>query len=756
MSDCPDHAMSPQVPYVPRRVPVRGRSYLQTHPTCEAYDPMTTNGATYPSSGVGLSLDEGTFAILASTLSRVLGESTSEDGSSVSALAMALQMYAHTQMRRSGRNYPALNPELAIPTCSTGITVRKRLGLSLEQLLAQWQLAVARQGVDATFPAELLFAFFPPDLWPVLAAVLEDGPGLAIERSELLLKEYALRETRYGRRPSDGGLSGMAHPLRRVMNVFVELNQRGHSHANASLGQWTAVPKLKVPPGRRELKPTTAPPCWQMRRFWQDLSADVARRLNRPDMNECDAILDVPNSAVKRAGLFWPLRNRAVYAVLCCVGVRVGVVPRLQVQHYIPAYPLANGQVGPALITNPRKTLAIDEMRVKPIPAPLAALIDAYLTFVARALGRQLLPEEPLFVSTLTTLRPWTKGEIQKLVGRRMPRRGGGHYTPHNFRGGCVQMIASREGSALCAELGYDAHPISIGEALIDHKKMKLDVFGYFGASKPEDRERLAGYGSHVAWELLTSPLGARKVKDVTAFTAALHTRAALQAEIERTRSELRSARSVDVKDQAAVVAAFFEVQRLNDRKDDVIEELRLIEREIEAIRLNPKRMVAVADSEEDVPTADLDSVERQVLGGVEESERRRLTPVRSPPWLTFSELAYVLDAGEASVRRWAEGKLPRNPRKQPWSQENPPIDNAQGPKRRRVAVSGLNLALLDSDAKRQRLAETLSRLPEKWTREQAERPLHVGPPCDPPSRLEPHKGGLDLSGAENKPVPGA
>ncbi len=164
-----------------------------------------------------------------------------------------------------------------------------------------------------------------------------------------------------------------------------------------------------------------------------------------------------------------------------------------------------------------------------------------------------------------------------------------------------------------------------------------------------------------------------------------------------------------------------------------------MVEPELRELRENPDREVLVADDVDDVDEVDFKAIEREVLGGIAPHRRAALRPLRDPPWVTVAELAYVLDI--ATARRWADGKLPANPRKRPWpSAEGAPIDHTLGPKRRRIAVTGINPLLLDSELKRERLAETQARNPEGWTEEQAASPLRIGMPASPTVEQSPGK----------------
>ena len=154
-----------------------------------------------------------------------------------------------------------------------------------------------------------------------------------------------------------------------------------------------------------------------------------------------------------------------------------------------------------------------------------------------------------------------------------------------------------------------------------------------------------------------------------------------------------------------------FALEDLHDEERRVREQLGEIGEQLRSLR-DPQRFLPL-DEEEKLVSVDLDVIERNELGGNTDYDRRRHKPVRD--WITPKELAQILDMGDASIRRWINGKFPRN--FQPWDRDKPPIDASFGPKRKRLMVSGFNDGLFPSELAKEKLAETLARWPEGWSR---------------------------------------
>ncbi len=162
------------------------------------------------------------------------------------------------------------------------------------------------------------------------------------------------------------------------------------------------------------------------------------------------------------------------------------------------------------------------------------------------------------------------------------------------------------------------------------------------------------------------------------------------------------------------MLTGILETQRLKGRKDQVLNELRALEAEIQEIRLNPDRRIPVPDNQKAVPVVSLAEIERDVqIGLVATNETAGPNAVRD--YVTARELAELTGSGTATIRRWLGGKIPEDARVRPWDPANPPIDDSLGERRRKILVSGLNPLLLASQAQQERLAELLSREPLAW-----------------------------------------
>jgi hypothetical protein len=628
----------------------------------------------------------------------------------------------------------------------------RRLGLSFAQLQACWQERLDADGVNAMLDVEVLTAFFVPAFWPVVAAFISDGPGVATERMERLLREEAGRPIKPTRSRPEGGviskgqLSNYEKAGTRLMAKLIDLHHRGHASTSA-LAAWTAKPKMQTPDAEDGVTDTTAPPLRVLRLAWARLNADIEQWMRVPLPEELDAVPSL--GARQRQHLFERLRKRVLFTLLFCLGARIDAIERLKVGDFQRRRRLPDGSVGPVIALRPRKTHGKDDVRHKPLP-PLAALvIETWLAFLEVKLGRPQGPESPLLIPACTrSNEPWTDAAMRQCIGggvagqpgkkryqaALLPKENERHgYSPHTVRGAVTQGVRSKEAAAFLTEHGLkdDAvFQVLIAEVLTDRKDLGFDSLGYGGAKKRTDRERLSGYGAHIMWELVTTARGARRVLDAEDFRSALHKRAALEGELAKVRREMAELyASSESGGEQVMLTTLLHSQHLGARKDQLDDELRAVERDLNDLRHNPKRKVTVPDDVEELPVIDLDAIEREVLGGIAAHRRHALRSVRDPAWVTPKELAFVLDVGEATARRWVDGKLPTAAHKRPWrSPEESPVDNTLGVKRRRIAVTGINPGLLDSDAKRQRLAETQARWPEGWSEEQVNAPLRIGP----------------------------
>jgi hypothetical protein len=695
-----------------------------------------------------ISLEPEMAHAVASAFSRLLCETTSPLIRFASYTGHTLNRYVKTSVPGAAAPLPKARPGRP----RDGAYALRLLGIKFDELQELWQQQVDADGVNATLPLDVLLGFFEAPFWRMAASLISDGPAVAVERMGRLLREEAKREVAPkrsrpdGGAPSQGHLDNYAKGGERLMGKLIELRLRGHESSRA-LAAWTEKARVQVPEAEDDVTDTTAPPLQLLRLAWAQLDGEIATVM-RASLVEQLAV--VPTlGARQQQRLFERLRHRAFYTLLFCLGARVDAIRRLTVGSYVPRRRLPDGTVGPAIALQPRKTEGKYETHYKPLPPEAAATIEVWLAFIELRLGRPQPANAPLFIPTLTRANEaWTTHAMRQFVGGNGAREGGylqraflpkeneyHGYTPHTVRSAVTQNIRGDNAKEFLIEKGIQSDEVFrvlIGEALTDHSEMMFDRLGYGGAKKKKGRERLSGFGAHIMWELVTTDRGARRMLDEEGIRSALYKRLALEAELAKVRraiTEVFSGQAID----GDATARLLHAQRLNARKEQLDDELKVVEHELRELRENPDREVLVADDVDEVPEVDFKAIEREVLGGIAPHRRAALRPLRDPAWLTVAELAYVLDIGDATARRWADGKLPANPRKRPWpSAEEAPIDHTLGPKRRRIAVTGINPLLLDSELKRERLAETQARSPEGWTEEQAAAPLRIGMPASP------------------------
>ena len=681
--------------------------------------------------------------VVASALSRHLCKTKSSAFSHGYDLQRALLGYANTDLPGS--------PALQI-TCATRdpATSLRRVGISVSDVKRAWQQQVDLDQAAAVLPGQLLLAIFDPPLWEAAWTLIADGPGVAVQRVEKFLRMEAERTIAPNRSRPEGGLISKAHlstlsgALKRFMSVVVDLSARGH--ASGTLASWTAVPRIEVPDAPSAVTDRTAPPLTLLRTRWATLEAEIEELFGAPPADHL-ALVPTLNSR-QQTRLFHRLRDSVAFGLLICFGPRRAAESRLLVADYQRDRKLADGTHGPAIVVTPLKGWAETDRSPKPIPQGLADLIDVYLAFLELRLGRPQPPDAPLLIPALTrpdshwslsAMSQWmsgkkTEGSTSKKAF--LPRLASAHpqhdpydgYGLHTIRDAVTQTIRGDIGKKWLIAHGLQSDAVfrvSISEATTEHMNFTFDAYGYAGAKKPQYRELLSGYGSHIMWSAVTTRSGARLMPDVARFTAVLHKRTGLEGELERLRQEERRASSNEPSTVTGATALLLALHRLNARKDVIADELRAVERELHALRHDRSEWVVVPDEVEKVPVINLDGVEREFFEGVSPLRREALRPVR--PWLTVSELAWCSDNPTSTVRRWFSGRLPKSEKDWPWSPEDPPIDSSLGPKQRRALLAKMNLdRLFDTDLKRQRRAETLARWPEHWSEEDCLAPFRL------------------------------
>jgi hypothetical protein len=657
------------------------------------------------------------------------------------AFGRLLRLYAHTPVTIGGVEipapWPAVDPELRVPS---------REPCSSEEFRDIWAEHLDVHGTDLPLPLADLQQYVPAPLWPVLAAVITDGPQVAAARMERVMRAEARRPVRTDRRHLEaegprtmGSATLTAYRVagNRIFAVLCDLRTRS-PFLGPHLPQWAgAAPKLSVAAPTGPQTDTTAPTRVLVRAAWQEAEAMVAAKLGPAGADELATIAALPDYRMK--GLFRPTRRRATLMLMAVVGARPGALLRLDQRDYVPAHRWEDGTSGPALALRPAKSQPRAHISWKPLPAGAAAVLDVYLAVVARRLGRPLAAREPLLIGRVSCCSRWI-GLEQNVGGTShpsaikawIPRGDDPHYgyTPHSFRSYAAQAVRSLDGHDWLVRQRVDASPHWVAEALLDHKLAGLDAL-YGGASKDRDRARLSGYGIRLGWDLLTTDAGARRDYDAEAYRRALGAAAALRSELQRIGEEIDRAHTAKpapagADPHLALLEEMMRAHVLVRRERQTYEQLTEVGLELERLEHDPARRIVVADTATWTPV-DLAVLRTELAAGDVVAIDAPRPRVRL--WLSVQELRQVADVAPATVPRWlGQGERPPklpfpdgDPRN-PWTTDRVPVDESLGQRARRILVEGLSETWLRADAGRAaRLEEILATpTPDGWSAEHA------------------------------------
>lgn len=682
------------------------------------------------------------------------------------ALSKFLRHYAHASYREDGREHegPCSYVDSDAPDRRDAPLLFGHDNYSFKAMCAQ---RARERGADVPLSPTMLCHIVAPDLWPVLAHLILDGPRVGALRSENALHEASTTAPRRTRRtlgrevtaPSDSWLSNLtsaANRLFRSLKAVRDLSRR-YGPALDERG-WSTAPKLKPPQTHREMTPTTvAPRRHEVRAAWQAMQRDIAGRLPAGAWaSELEAIGSLGQTKAIHSGLWRLLRVRAIVVMLTAVGSRVGALPRLRPMDLVEDFETADGRRGPAIALRPGKTIPPWVIRMKPVPQELFDMLKALVVFVERATGEPMDPTGPLFLLDLASPKAYTNQSMMKRVGGSTgskafvpldPGQPNHGYGTQTFRSACAQMIRSLPARETLEAERVDAEPHWVAEALLDHGLTGLDAL-YGGASKDRDRERLSAVGIDIAWRMLTTELGARKEHDLDALVAAAAEQQALTVELAALRAEqdaLLAHMDVEQPAQHGFEAlweqnrALIGAGRLSVRERSVSDRLVALAVEIRDLELDPDRRAVVPDDRPGWHALSLGEVRRLVrsrLGAPveEDSWISGAPPERRREYLSVKEFSFVAGKdpspssadGQTSptVRRWLGGKqAPRLPfehpdPRNPWPADRVPVDDRLGERFRRILVDGINPSWLDGDpGRRQRLAEVLATDgPDTWS----------------------------------------
>lgn len=295
-------------------------------------------------------------------------------------------------------------------------------------------------------------------------------------------------------------------------------------------------------------------------------------------------------------------------------------------------------------------------------------------------------------------------------------------HSAHTLRHLAEQLV-KRGAPEYCERHGLVATPQAVADALLDHDAVDSDPLGYSDFASHIGRLRLSRIGSEIIWSFVSSDAGAVRRPDIHAFKDAVSLRASLQAELseQRRRHEAHEANlpllARDVEAGRANVGQLITAVSRDSAHTrelfDLRDRLEQTERQLHALRYDPKTWLLIDDGSEEQAPVDLDAIEAETLA--QRSGGGFAAPAAVRAWVTVAEFAHICSLSASQAREWARGRhlpfSPGDPRR-PWEPAAVPVNRQLGPRRQRVIVSGVQPGFWDSEAKRLRLAEILSDWP--------------------------------------------
>jgi hypothetical protein len=379
-----------------------------------------------------------------------------------------------------------------------------------------------------------------------------------------------------------------------------------------------------------------------------------------------------------------------------------------------------------------RETPDYDERgrRERPEPPHDLALFPKSLREPGRAMS------QPAFYVQLTGW-PARPSSGRKAQAPLLPRRDGRGFSPHTLRRAAMQMIKQAARDYLPNHYP-ELQPDDITEALVDHE-VPGDRYGYLDKNTLRGRERLSGIATELAWQMLTTERGARRVPDSERYRDRLQRRGVLDQELQRLSQQIAALLNNQPGRKDLAVQTLFELRVCDEQRDQIRARLRMLDFELDQLRHDESTRITVPD---DIPDEDLsdqfDQIDREVQGGpVIRPTTPAPKPVREPAWITIREAAEIVGISYPQMARWANGQhlpFPAGDTRNPWQPDAVPVDSSLGPRRRRIAVDGINPNYLFTEPQQRRLAELLARWPKGWTESACRTPLALQPQAHPRS----------------------
>jgi hypothetical protein len=687
-------------------------------------------------------------------LSRLLLDNRDWCLATTGPLCLSVAAWGRAPLFRRGKEIPAPFPDIRQQGWPSGQDVLGRLGRAREDLAAEWEAIKQRWHEEAVLPEDLIAAFFPRELWPVIAHIIVEGPDLSSKRLVSAMdrmKATTVKPTKA--RPQGGPLSpgtlNFRHELlTRVFLTIVALRSEGYE--SILLDAWTHVPRRSGAVTHEVITDRTAPSRRLCRLVFAAYRADVFRRL------QCDAVEELPHrlraltpDQLRSTSVTWSLRTLAMLVIFLTTGTRRLALTRIRRGDFELRRACWDGIPRPALGVRPAKGKPWDQTFFKPLPLPAGSIIEAWALLVSALSEGELTADDPLFPATITephrptsprVLTAHFSGYVQAgaadgprkraafprdidavaSIGRHRGPYTDGQctgYSPHTLRHAADQLVEHGAPRYL-ADLGERRITgATIVKAMCNHA-MTEDPLLYKDFANPQGLERLCCMASEIAWAVLTSDAGARFALDRERIESAMRKRAALEAELESIRDRLAAARirvervanadprSVRHEDWLRAHNLRTSIDLMADERSEVQDALREVDRELGDLLRDPGREVAVPDELDDSELiVDVAALQLAIDGTtVVKGTRRR----RHRWWLTPAEFAAVAGVSESEVKRWLSGVFSSRHRGPlPWPADAVPVEWISS-RRRRILIDGVNPEFLADPGRAERLDAVL------------------------------------------------
>lgn len=721
-------------------------------------------------------IDDELRALIDTALTDYLCQSKSDAGEHVPSLLRVLGGYAVTDaLAPIGSDQgevllPPPVPDFKLPPLKTAKTVRRKLGLSFEDLESQYRKRRRSQGVQRRLDRETLDAFFPPAFQDLLGALITDGPTIAKTRIENYLADYAEQilpgdVSKEEGPPAQASINTRVQAARRLFLILHTLQQDGRP--TSYLDPWQYLPpnaSWEIPSGVDGVRSLPACPPHVARLAWERLNERIAERLGVEPGDfdaEMEAMRRMTPTQFKKTNIFLAVRDRLLLVIAAVLGARRGAIHRLDRGDVIEQHELPDGSSQPAIKLFERKHRERNEYAYKPIQietwkciASSMLYMDLYFTTLK---GKESLgPDSPLNVTyygnridenylsrVFIGKRPYGKSPSAAALLRREGRADYIGHGPQSLRSRARQWVDGAQGRAWLEQHSVDAKPDWVAEALIGHQDKDLKKL-YGGGSKTKDVEMLSAIGTRLTWLMLTTDLGARKTLDAEAYRDAVEAHRRAEVEKLRVEAELRQLierrrkvrdrlhAAIERKDERASLKAEREMLALENIRDELEADFRTqtdnaanARVDMSLIRNDPRKLRIIPD---EVPSPEatfvepeeLDEIERRVYEGkITSAERKRLAWVRE--YLSTSETADLAGITERKITNDLRNGISDRAHGVPlWLEDDPLVDWAT-PKRRALDVNKLNPKhpIFTDPDKRLQLDEVLATpYPEGWGQE--------------------------------------